>query len=105
MHVVEKMPHVMSIMVGEIAGFVEHELHAYGVGVHTNAGVTEIKSHSVILDNGKELPADMVLMSIGVRPTLQLAIDAGLTIGEAGGLLVNAQLQTSDADIYAAGFS
>jgi len=102
-HVVEKMPHVMSIMEGEIAGFVEQELHAYGVGVHTNAGVTEIKSHSVILDNGKELPADMVLMSIGVRPTLQLAIDAGLKIGEAGGLLVNAQLQTSDADIYAAG--
>jgi rhodanese-related sulfurtransferase len=45
----------------------------------------------------------MVLLSIGVRPTLQLAIDAGLELGEAGGLLVNAQLQTSDPDIYAAG--
>ncbi len=102
-HVVEKMPHVMSIMEGEIAGFIEQELHAYGVGVHTNAGVTEIKSNAVILDNGKELEADMVIMSIGVRPTLQLAIDAGLNVGEAGGLLVNSQLQTSDQDIYAAG--
>ncbi len=102
-HVVEKMPHVMSIMEGEIAGFIEQELHAYGVGVHTNAGVTEIKSNAVILDNGKELEADMVIMSIGVRPTLQLAIDAGLKVGEAGGLLVNSQLQTSDQDIYAAG--
>ncbi len=102
-HVVEKMDHVMSIMDGEIAGFVEQELHAYGVGVHTNTAVTHIKSDSVILDNGEELDADMVLMSIGVRPTLQLAIDAGLKIGEAGGLLVNDQLQTSDPNIYAAG--
>ncbi len=102
-HVVEKMDHVMSIMDGEIAGFVEQELHAYGVGVHTNTAVTQIKAHSVILDNGEELDADMVLMSIGVRPTLQLAIDAGLAIGEAGGLLVSDQLQTSDSNIYGAG--
>jgi len=58
---------------------------------------------SVRLDNGKILDADMVLLSIGVRPTLQLAKEAGLGIGEAGGLLVNSQLQTSDPDIYAAG--
>jgi len=45
----------------------------------------------------------MVLLSIGVRPTLQLAKETGLEIGEAGGLLVNAQLQTSDPDIFAAG--
>ncbi len=102
-HVVEKMDHVMSIMDGEIAGFVEQELYAYGVGVHTNTAVTQINAHSVILDNGDELDADMVLMSIGVRPTLQLAIDAGLAIGEAGGLLVNDLLQTSDGNIYAAG--
>jgi NADPH-dependent 2,4-dienoyl-CoA reductase/sulfur reductase-like enzyme/rhodanese-related sulfurtransferase len=101
--VVEMMPHVMSIMEAETAGFIEHELHAYGVGVHTSASVTSIKSNSVTLDNGTSLNADMVLLSIGVRPTLQLAIDAGLSIGEAGGLLVNEKLQTSDADIYAAG--
>jgi rhodanese-related sulfurtransferase len=76
---------------------------SYGVGIHTNAGVTEIGSRSVKLDNGKALAADMVLLSTGVRPTLQLAKDAGLEIGEAGGLLVNSQLQTSDPDIYAAG--
>jgi len=73
------------------------------VNIHTNAGVTEIGSCTVKLDNGKILDADMVLLSIGVRPTLQLAADAGLEIGEAGGLLVNAQLQTSDPDIFAAG--
>jgi NADPH-dependent 2,4-dienoyl-CoA reductase/sulfur reductase-like enzyme/rhodanese-related sulfurtransferase len=102
-HVVEKMQHVMSIMEGEIAGFITRELQAFGVGVHTETAVTKINSNSVELDNGKTLDADMVLLSIGVRPTLQLAIDAGLAIGEAGGLLVNDKLQTSDADIFAAG--
>jgi len=102
-NVVEMMPHVMAIMEAETAGFVENEMLSYGVGIHTGAGVTEIMRSSVKLDNGKVLDADMVLLSIGVRPTLQLAIDAGLEIGEAGGLLVNEQLQTSDPDIYAAG--
>ena len=101
--VVEMMPHVMAIMEPETAGFIETEMLSYQVGIHTNAGVTEILPHSVKLDNGKQLDADMVLLSIGVRPTLQLAKDAGLEIGEAGGLLVNAQLQTNDPDIFAAG--
>lgn len=101
--VVEKMPHVMALMEAEMAGFIENELLSYGVNIHTNTGVTEIGNKTVKLDNGKILDADMVLLSIGVRPTLQLAQDAGLEIGEAGGLLVNDQLQTSDPDIYAAG--
>ena len=102
-NVVEMMPHVMGIMEPETAGFIETEMLSYGVGIHTSAGVTEIGSRSVKLDNGKVLDADMVLLSIGVRPTLQLAKDADLEIGEAGGLLVNTQLQTSDPDIFAAG--
>ena len=102
-NVVEMMPHVMALMEAETAGFIENELLSYGVEIHTGAGVTEIMAHAVKLDNGKVLEADMVLLSIGVRPTLQLAKEAGLEIGEAGGLLVNSQLQTSDPDIFAAG--
>ena len=102
-NVVEMMPHVMAVMEAETAGFIETEMLSYGVGIHTGAGVTEIMPRSVKLDNGKVLDADMVLLSIGVRPTLQLAKETGLEIGEAGGLLVNSQLQTSDPDIFAAG--
>ena len=101
--VVEMMPHVMASMEAETSGFIENELLSYGVGIHTCTGVTEIGSRSVKLSNGKQLDADMVLLSVGVRPTLQLAKDAGLEIGEAGGLLVNEYLQTSDPDIFAAG--
>jgi NADPH-dependent 2,4-dienoyl-CoA reductase/sulfur reductase-like enzyme/rhodanese-related sulfurtransferase len=102
-NVVEMMPHVMAIMEAETAGFIETEMLSYGVGIHTGAGVTEIGTRSVKLDNGKTLDADMVLLSIGVRPTLQLAKETGLEMGEAGGLLVNEFMQTSDTDIYGAG--
>lgn len=102
-NVVEMMPHVMGIMDAEIAGFIEHEMYAHGVQLYTSAGVTDILSNQVKLDNGKLLDSDMVLLSIGVRPTLQLAKEAGLTIGAAGGLWVNEYLQTSDPHIYAAG--
>lgn len=101
--VVELMPHVMSMMEAETAGFIEQELISYGVGVHTRSAVTEITPDAVKLDNGDMLEADMVLLSIGVRPTLQLAMEAGLATGKSGGLLVNDRLQTSDPDIYAAG--
>jgi rhodanese-related sulfurtransferase len=102
-NVVEMMPHVMAVMEAETAGYIENELLSYGVGIHTGAAVIQIMPHSVKLDNGKILDADMVLLSVGVRPTLQLAKEAGLEIGEAGGLLVNSELQTSDPDIFAAG--
>jgi NADPH-dependent 2,4-dienoyl-CoA reductase/sulfur reductase-like enzyme/rhodanese-related sulfurtransferase len=102
-HLVEMMPHVMSVMDAETAGFIEHEMLSYGVNIHTGKGVTAISSKSVKLNDGTIINADMVLMSIGVRPTLQLAKEAGLDIGESGGLLVNEYLQTSDEHIYAAG--
>jgi NADPH-dependent 2,4-dienoyl-CoA reductase/sulfur reductase-like enzyme/rhodanese-related sulfurtransferase len=102
-HVVEMMPHVMSLMEPETAGFIQEEMLSYGVNIHTGKGVTAINPGSVKLSDGTVLKADMVLMSVGVRPTLQLAKDAGLAIGEAGGLLVNEYMQTSDPSIYAAG--
>ena len=102
-HNVELAPHVMPMMEGEIAGFLQEELAAFQVDVHTGRSVTAIKEKTVVLDNGKELNSDMVLLSVGVRPTLALAKDAGLELGEAGGLLVDEYLQTSDKDIFAAG--
>lgn len=102
-NIVEMMPHVMSVMDAEIAGFIQEEMLSYGVGIYTGLSVTDIAPNFVRLSDGNILDADMVLLSIGVRPTLQLAIDAGLETGDAGGLLVNKYLQTSDPNIYAAG--
>ena len=63
----------------------------------TEQGIT------VFLKSGKTIPADMVLLSIGVRPATALAKDTGLKIGEAGGIWVNEYLETSEKDIYAVG--
>lgn len=57
----------------------------------------------VQLKSGQRLPADLVLIGIGVRPENKLAVDAGLEVGPRGGIRVNERLQTSDPDIYAAG--
>lgn len=101
--VVERMPHVMGVLEAEIAGLIQAELLAYGVDLHTGTALSEISKTAVELDDGTSIDADMVLLSIGVRPTLQLAKEAGLELGDAGGLLVDARLRTSDPDIFAAG--
>ncbi|NOZ41201.1 MAG: FAD-dependent oxidoreductase [Planctomycetes bacterium] len=58
---------------------------------------------AVKLKSGETLTADFVVMSVGVRPENQLAVDAGLEVGPRGGIRVNESMQTSDPDIYAAG--
>ena len=57
----------------------------------------------VRLKSGKELPAQLVALGIGVRPENKLAVDAGLKVGPRGGIQVNEHLQTDDPDIYAVG--
>ena len=101
--VIEMMPHVMGIMDAEIAGFIQQELMSYGIDLYTDKAVTEVGPNNVLLNDGTSVSADMVLMSIGVRPTLKLAQEAGLELGHAGGLLVDSTLKTSDDNIYAAG--
>ena len=100
---VEMSPQIMTNLEGEMAGFLTKELLDYGVELHLGTALAEIKGSKAILSNGKNLDADMILMSIGVKPTLKLAEEAGLELGDAGGLLVNDRLQTSDESIYAAG--
>lgn len=57
----------------------------------------------VRLKSGRRLPAQLVLLGVGVRPENKLAVDAGLEVGPRGGIRVNDNLQTSDPDIYAVG--
>ena len=102
-NLIEKMPHVMNVMDAEFAGFVESELLSYGVHLRKNVGLTRISEKKVFLEDDSSLDSDMVLLSIGVKPTLDLAIEAGLEIGASGGLLVNEELRTSDPFIFAAG--
>ncbi|HEV3259774.1 MAG TPA: FAD-dependent oxidoreductase [Gemmataceae bacterium] len=58
---------------------------------------------TVRLKSGQRLPAQLVVLGVGVRPENKLAVDAGLAVGPRGGIRVNEHLQTSDTDIYAVG--
>ena len=100
---VEMAPHVMPNMDTEFAGALQKEMADYGVKMHLGTSLSEIGAAEVVLSDGSRHRADMVLLSIGVRPTLKLAQEAGLRIGEAGGLEVSSTLETSDPSIFAAG--
>lgn len=76
-----------------------------GASVYTEKSIQKINYEEkyVELNDGTRVKADIVLMSAGVRPNLELAKKAGLAIGQAGGLVVDEFLKTDDDNIYAAG--
>jgi hypothetical protein len=98
---------VMAPLDFSMAAIVHRQLTDKGVGLHLEDGVSRFEEKdggvTVHLRSGKQIATDMVLLSIGVRPETKLAKDAGLAIGERGGIAVNDYMQTSDADIYALG--
>ena len=105
--VVEMANQVMAPLDFSMAAIVHRQLTDKGVGLHLVDGVSRFEEKdggvTVHLRSGKQIATDMVLLSIGVRPETKLAKDAGLAIGERGGIAVNDYMQTSDADIYALG--
>jgi len=100
---VEMAKQVLPNLEGEFAGFITKELLDYGVKLKLGTSLQEIGEKHVVLSDGSTVESDFVLLSIGVRPTLQLAKDASLDLGLSGGLLVNEQLRTNDPTIFAAG--
>jgi NADPH-dependent 2,4-dienoyl-CoA reductase/sulfur reductase-like enzyme/rhodanese-related sulfurtransferase len=103
--VVELLPSVMAVMDPDLGARVAAELERNGVRVLTGVGVKAVDAagKAVELSDGRRVPAELVLFSVGVRPELALAKAAGLTLGPSGGLEVDDRLRTSDPDVYAAG--
>lgn len=104
--VIEGAPRLLGRAVPERIGAQVLALHrAQGVDVRLGHGPTQIEAAdgalSVQLDNGKRLPADTVVVGIGIEPDVALARAAGLTLGR--GIRVNADLSTSAPGIWAAG--
>jgi NADPH-dependent 2,4-dienoyl-CoA reductase/sulfur reductase-like enzyme/rhodanese-related sulfurtransferase len=101
--VVELGTQVMAPLDPEMAALVETELTRHGVTLALGVQLTEIRAESAILSDGREIDADLVIMSIGVRPDVTLATAAGLELGPRGGIKVDAQMRTSDPHIFAVG--
>lgn len=109
---VEALPQVMAPLDPEMAAWLHLELKQHGVELCTGSAVAafEVPSEAeparasiVVLKDGRRLPADIVVLGMGVKPESGLARAAGLEIGERGGIRVNERMQTSDPAIYAVG--
>jgi NADPH-dependent 2,4-dienoyl-CoA reductase/sulfur reductase-like enzyme/peroxiredoxin family protein/rhodanese-related sulfurtransferase/TusA-related sulfurtransferase len=105
--IIELVDHVLPTMDKEMSTPLALELSRQGIALKLGKKVTACEKEgeelAVLLEDGEKLPADLVIMCIGVKPNSELARAAGLEIGPRGHIVVNEQLCTSDPDIYAAG--
>ena len=101
--VVEAADQVLAPLDPEMASLVAKEMRANKVNLYLGTSASEIKESSVLLANGQELPADLVILAIGVRPDISLAKAAGLKIGTRNGIAVDKNNLTNDRNIYAIG--
>jgi len=105
--VVHIMGHLMERQLDEAAGFLlRRALEDKGITVKCSANSKEIlgeggKVRALLLDDGTELPCDLLVMAAGIRPNVALAQEAGLAVGK--GIHVDDQMITSDADVLAVG--
>lgn len=109
---VEALPQVMAPLDSEMAAWLHAELRDHQVALHLADPVAgfeaptagESAAASVVrLQSGTRLPADLVVLGMGVRPEVKLAREAGLELGACGGLRVDAHMRTSDPRIWAVG--
>lgn len=108
MTVIELLPQLLMFLDWELAKLVENHVRFKSANVITDNGVAEFlgkngKLNGIKLKNGTELDCELAVVAIGVNPNTKLAQEAGLAIGERGGIAVNEYMQTSDPDIYAVG--
>jgi NADPH-dependent 2,4-dienoyl-CoA reductase/sulfur reductase-like enzyme/rhodanese-related sulfurtransferase len=104
---IELLPQLLTFLDWKMAKLVENYLKTKA-NVITKNGVAEFlgengKLTGVKLQNGTEIPCELAVVAIGVRPNVKLAKEANIKIGELGGILVDEHMQTSVADVYAAG--
>jgi len=106
--VIELLPQLLTFLDWELAKLIENHVKSKEANVITENGIAAFLGENgtltgVKLQNGTELPCELAVVAIGVSPNVALARDAGIAIGEVGGIQVNKYMQTSDPDIYAAG--
>ena len=101
--VIEASDQVLAPLDPEMATLVAKEMRLQKVDLRLGVSVTAINSKTVMLSDGTELPAELIILAIGVRPDISLAKNAGLETGTRNGIKVDEFNRTSDPDIYAIG--
>ncbi|MGL6198806.1 MAG: FAD-dependent oxidoreductase [Lachnospiraceae bacterium] len=99
----EKLPQVTPGLDADMSVYVQDHIVKNNISVLTGVSIAKITARSVVLADGKEIKADLVLVSTGVRPNTELAAAAGIELGTSGAIRVNIKMETSLPDIYACG--
>ena len=102
---IELSSHILPPVDKETAAFAQNEIRNQNVNLILSDGVKEFKQDEIVLNSGRKIPYDIAVLAIGVKPEASLAHACGLEIGKTGGIKVNANMLTSDKDIYAGGDS
>ena len=108
-HVVEFAPRLMAVQLDDAGGaLLKDKIQDIGVSVHTDKNTSEIVAgdncrYRMNFADGSFLETDMIVFSAGIRPRDELARNAGLAVGERGGIVIDDHCRTSDPDIYAIG--
>lgn len=105
--VIEAADQILAPLDFEMAAGIHQNFKAENIGLYLNDPVESFistdESLGLQLKSGRQIDADIVILSIGVKPDVRLAENAGLAIGPNGGIIVNEYLQTSAEDVYALG--
>lgn len=105
--IVELAPQILTLFDEDFAGILRQYLEKKGVKVFTSEGIKALRGKEGKVTHvqtvSREIEADTVLMSLGIRPQVELAKQAGLRIGETGAIWINEKMETSAEGIYAAG--
>ena len=100
--IVELADHLIAPLDFDMAADVHRYIKSKGIDLHLSNGVKAISGNTVILQNG-EITADMIIMSVGVRPETAIAMDCGIELNPRGSIVVNNKMQTNIPNIYAVG--
>lgn len=101
--VVEAAPHVMAPMDLDMAHPVHNYIRAKGMGLYVGKKCASFTKDTVVLEDGTALPADMVILSIGVMPETRFLQGSGVELGQRGEILIDGQMRTSAPGVFALG--
>ncbi|SHI81216.1 CoA-disulfide reductase [Lutispora thermophila] len=101
--IVEAASHVIAPIDMDVAHDIHNYIRTKGIKLYLNSKAIGCTATSLILHNGMEIPADMIIMSVGVSPETEFLKNSGIELGERGEILVNEYMETSAPDIYALG--
>jgi NADPH-dependent 2,4-dienoyl-CoA reductase/sulfur reductase-like enzyme/rhodanese-related sulfurtransferase len=101
--IIEKFPHILPLLDDDMAASLQNQIRSNAFDLRTGAEAKALSTDGVELADGAFVPAELILLSVGVRAEIGLAKEAGIEIGVTGGVKTNARMESSDPDIYAVG--